>query len=57
MNIRDLQLDKTVGWEYVREVSSIRYGIENYMIIRLNIRSRIELLNIRRHQIVGLEEL
>lgn len=34
---------KAIDLEYIRDISSIRYRIENYKRLRLNIKSMIEL--------------
>lgn len=38
----DFWLNRTVYLEYVKEVSGIKYKIENYVITRLNTRQKIE---------------
>lgn len=43
LDIKSLQLYKTVFLEYVKKISGIRYGIENYVIIKPNVRLKIEL--------------
>lgn len=41
--MRNLQLYRAIDMEYIKKVSDIRYGIENYIMMRLNERLKIEL--------------
>lgn len=42
--------------EHIKGISSIRYGIKNYMMIKPNTRPRIELWKIRKYPIISLKE-
>lgn len=54
--MRNLQLCRAVGLEYVREISGVRYGMENYDDKpKCEAEDRVY-RKIRRHMIVGLEE-
>lgn len=42
-NEKNLQLCKAKGLEYVKKVSGMKYGIENYVIIRPSAKPKIKL--------------
>lgn len=43
LDTRDLQLGRTVGPDYAREISNIKYGIKSYMMTKPSVRPKIEL--------------
>lgn len=58
LDVRYLQLYRTITPKYINKIFDIRYKIENYIITMLNTRPRIKFHNIRRsYLIMGLEEL
>lgn len=47
LNINNLQLYKIIDPECIREISDIKYGIENYEMIRVNAKLKIKILKIK----------
>lgn len=56
LDIKNLQLYRPLGWEYLKIISGMGYGIKNYNNeIKYMARNEICVM-IKRHQILGLEE-
>lgn len=57
LNIRDLQLGKIIGLEYIKKIFDIGYGMKNYVKRSSSTRLKMKLQKIRRYLILGLEKL
>lgn len=56
LDIKNIQLSRTWDLEYVREITSMKYSIENYVMTKLNTKLKIELWKIKKYLIIGLEK-
>lgn len=55
-DINNLQIYKLVGSKHIKEVFDIEYIINNYIMMRPNIRPKIKLWKIRVYLIIDLEK-